>query len=245
MFDWVCRRHGLTLRSLVAVLVLVAATALVVDSAFSQDKGPKGKDEGPKVQEKGAKAEDKGAGMKEPSKEEMAEMMKKWQAVASPGPHHKVLEQFVGTWDLTIKSWMGGPDAPPSESKGSCEAKWVLDGRFIEDKVKCEMEMPAETGEMKKMTFSGQGLTGYDNFKNTFVSTWADSMGTSVMMSKGTIDPTGKVLTFYGESDDPMTNRQDCLFKSVTRIIDKDKHVMEMYDVFADVKVMEITYTRK
>jgi len=241
------RRFGMALRALVAALVVTAATALMVDTAFSQDKGPKGKEEGAKAQEKSQEGEEKGPGMKEPSKEEMADMMKKWQAVATPGPHHKALEHFVGAWDITIKSWMGGPNTPPSESKGTCETKWVLEGRFIEDKVKSDMMMPDETGEMKKVVFLGQGLTGYDNFKSSYVSTWADNMGTAIIMSKGFMDPTGKVLTCYAEMDEPMMNVHDRMLKMVTRIIDKDKHVMEMYDLHAgdNYKVMEITYTRK
>lgn len=248
------RKFGMALRSWVGAIVLVTATVLVVNTAFSQDKGSGGKQEGTKVQEKerkdelkDAKWEEKGAGHKQPSPEEMAEMMKRWQAVATPGPHHKTLEHFVGTWDLTIRSWMGGPDSPPSESKGICETKWVLDGRFIEDKVKSDMMMPDETGEMKKVVFLGQGLTGYDNFKNMYVSTWADNMGTALILSKGSMDPTGKLLTCYAEMDEPMLNVQDRMIKMVTRIIDKNKHVMEMHDLHAGdgYKVMEIIYTRK
>lgn len=245
---------GVALRGLVGVIVAVAAIVLIANPGFSQDKGPKTKEEGAKVQEKGqkgeekgAKAEDKGAGAKGLSPQEMAEMMKKYQAISTPGPQHKALEHFVGTWDLTVKSWMGDPGAPPSESKGTCETKWVLDGRFIEDHVKSDMMMPDEKGEMKKVTFAGQGLTGYDNFKHMYVSTWADNMGTALMLSKGSMDPSGKVLTLYAEMDEPMLDVQDRMIKSVTRIIDKDKHVMEMYDLYAgdNYKVMEITYTRK
>jgi len=241
------RRFGMALRALVAVVVVMAATVLVVDTAFSQDKGPKGKEEGAKAQEKIQKGEEKGAGMKEPSKEEMAEMMKRWQEAATPGPHHKALEHFVGAWDITIKSWMGGPDTPPSESKGTCETKWVLDGRFIEDKVKSDMMMPDETGGMKKVSFLGQGLTGYDNFKNLYISTWADNMGTTIVMAKGSMEPTGKVLTLYGEADEPMLDVHGRMLKMVTRIIDKDRHVMEVHDLHAgdNYKVMEIMYTRK
>jgi hypothetical protein len=254
MANHVDRAWGVALRGLAGVIVVVAAIALIANPGFSQDKGPKAKEEGTQVQEKGAKVEDKGAKVEDkgaaakgPSAPDMAEMMKKWQAFSTPGPQHKALDPFVGSWDLTVKSWMGGPNAPPTESKGTAEVKWILDGRYIEEKVKGEMSMPDETGAMKKVSYTGQGLTGYDNFKSIYLSTWADSMSTQVMLSKGCADATGKVFTFYAEVDDPMRGAHDQMMKSVARIIDKDKHVLEMYDLHTgeNFKVMEITYTRK
>ena len=244
----------MAVRGLLGVVVVVAVTALLTGRAVSQDKGPKAEKEGPKVQEKeqkgeqkGAKGEEKGAGSKGPSPQEMAEMMKRCLAIGAPGEHHKPLEHFVGTWDLSLKSWMGGPDTPATESKGTAEVKWILDGRFVEENVKSEMSMPDETGAMKKMAFVGRGVTGYDNFKQKYVSTWVDNMGTQVMLSKGDADPAGRVFTYYAEVDDPMEGKQELMLKEVIRVIDKDKHVFEMYNLSMgdNFKVMEITYTRK
>jgi hypothetical protein len=248
------RKYGVAGRGLLGLTVVAAVVALLAGRAVSQDQGPKTEKEGPKIQakeqmgqEKGAKAEDKGAAAKGPSQEEMAEMMKRCLAVGSPGDHHKPLDHFVGAWELSLKSWMGGPDSPATECKGTSDVKWILDGRFIEENVKSEMSMPDEKGEMKKMNFVGRGVTGYDNFKGKYVSTWVDNMGTQVMLSKGLADPAGKVFTFYAEVDDPMEGKQEQMLKTVIRIIDKNKHVFEMYNLSAgdNFKVMEITYTRK
>jgi hypothetical protein len=245
------RKYGMAARGLLGLIVVGAVVALLAGRAASQDKGPKAEKEGAKVQEKEqkgtTKAEDKGAGPKGPSQQEMAEMMKRCEAMSAPGEHHKLLDHFVGTWDLNLKSWMGGPDSPVTECKGSSEVKWILDGRYIEENVKSEMSMPDEKGEMKKMSFVGRGLTGYDNFKSKYVSTWIDNMSTQVMLSKGLADPAGKVFTFYSEVDDPMEGKQEQMLKTVIRVIDKDKHVFEMYNLSAgdNFKVMEITYTRK
>ena len=248
------RKHGVALRALLGMVVVAAVVALLSGRAVSQDQGPKAGKEGAKVQEtkqkaeeKGAKEEEKSAAAKGPSQPDMAAMMKRWEELSSPGPHHKLLEQFAGTWDLTVKSWMGGPDAPPTESKGTAEVKWILDGRYIEENLKCEMSMPDETGAMKKAMFQGRGMTGYDNFKAKYVSTWVDSMSTQVMLSKGLADANGKVFTYYSEVDDPIEGKQEQMLKAVARIVDKDKHVFEMYNlsVSDNDKVMEITYTRK
>src|SRR3989442_393914 len=56
----------------------------------------------------------------------MMELMAKY---STPGPEHKALEQFVGTWDTTAKMWMA-PGAPPQETTGTAENKMTLGGRF-------------------------------------------------------------------------------------------------------------------
>jgi len=40
------------------------------------------------------------------------EMMKKWQAAATPGPNHKALEPLVGEWDLVTRFGWPGRTAP-------------------------------------------------------------------------------------------------------------------------------------
>src|SRR3989442_441387 len=57
-------------------------------------------------------------------------MMEAWAKVATPGEAHKWLEPVVGTWDAKITMWMT-PGAPPQESTGTSENKWVLGGRFV------------------------------------------------------------------------------------------------------------------
>jgi hypothetical protein len=73
-----------------------------------------------------------------------------------------------------------------------------------------------------------------------------DSMGTGLYYLEG---PTGldpKVITAYGSYDDPMEGPMK--LRSVTRIVDNDTHVFEMYGTGKngqEMKMMEITYTRK
>jgi hypothetical protein len=173
----------------------------------------------------------------------MLEAMKKWQAIASPGEHHKHLETFVGTWDLAIKIWMGGAGTPATESEGTSTVRWVLGKRFLLEEMAAEMNM----GPMGRQEFEGLGLGGYDNYENMYVNCWADTMGTQLLTMRGTRHPITGVFTAYGEMDEPMLDMQDRMVKYVTRVINEDKHVFEMYDLPAgdDYKVMEITYTRR
>ena len=73
---------------------------------------------------------------------QMKEIMENMLAIGNPGEHHKHLDQFVGEWNTTFKIWMGGPDAPATESKGTASVQWVLDGRFVMEKAKWTMMMP-------------------------------------------------------------------------------------------------------
>jgi hypothetical protein len=73
-------------------------------------------------------------------------------------------------------------------------------------------------------------------------------MGTAMSTMEGSMDKGGTTLTMWGKMDEPATGEKDKKVKYVTRIVDKDKHVFESYDVttFGDKQpVMVITYTRK
>jgi hypothetical protein len=172
------------------------------------------------------------------SNPEMDAMMQKWMEAAAPNEHHKLLDQFVGKWSVVTKMWMEGPDKPATESKGSSEIKWTMDGRFLQENV---------TGESMGRPMIGMGYTGYDNFKKKYVSFWIDNMNTAMFTSMGDSDPSGKVFTFYGLMDEPMTGEKDKKAKYVMRVIDKDKNITEIYDLgYGDkeAKVVEITYKR-
>lgn len=188
-----------------------------------------------------------------PNPEEMKKMMEEMMALRAPGDHHKHLEPLIGKWDTVMRIWMYGPNMPPSESKGTSESKWVLDGRFVltESEFKMEFPDPANPGKIMKMTSSGMGLTGYDNFRNMYVGNWASSMGTFILDFKGTRNPKTGVFTYYGEMDEPgvpgIGNVIGRYNRYVTRIVNKDKHILECFDLHAgeDYKAFEIEYTRQ
>ena len=171
-----------------------------------------------------------------PSQEEM---MKRWKEAATPGEAHKVLDNFVGSWETESSVWMDGPGKPPSVTEGMAEVKWVLDGRFVQQEM---------TGEMMGAPMNGVGFYGYDNFKKKYTSFWIDNTGTAMFTSEGTIDKDGKVLTCDGKTDDPATGQKDKKVRYVEIIIDHDKHIFSILDLSiagADKKVVEIVYTRK
>lgn len=170
------------------------------------------------------------------SPEEQA-MMERWTAFMTPGAAHKLLDSRVGTWDFTVKMWMA-PGAPPDESKGTSETRWIMGGRYIED---------VTLGEFQGQPFEGRGITGYDNLKKKYVSLWFDSMGTGLMTGEGTYDAASKTFHYLSTGSDPMTGTTKTV-RLVDKILGPDSFINEMYDTGPDgkeFKSMEITYTRK
>jgi hypothetical protein len=169
---------------------------------------------------------------------EMAAMMEQYYQFSQPVSEHKELAQRVGKWQTETKMWFD-PQSAPLVSKGICEYKLMLGGRFLLQEL---------SGELNGKPFQGMGITGYDKFKKQYTSTWVDSFSTGIFSSLGTADANGKVITFIGEMDEPLTGEKNKKIRSLDRVIDNNKHIFEMYDNIpgvGEVKVVEITFTRQ
>ena len=168
--------------------------------------------------------------------QDKASDMEKWKEYATPNENHKVLDAFVGNWDYAVK-WWSTPNSEPEISEGTSEVKWIMGGRFLEQTSKgTSMEQP----------FEGMGITGYDNAKKKYVSTWIDNMGTGIMRSEGEYDASKKTFLEKGTYTQPKIGETP--FKGVTKIISDDNFVYELYTKDKDwkeYKAMEIDYTRK
>ncbi len=165
-----------------------------------------------------------------------AEAMAKWQAYATPGDGHKIMWQLEGNWNYSLKYWTS-PNAPPEESTGTNDVKWILGNRFLEMNVK---------GTSMGQPFEGMGILGYDNAKKEYTSTWIDTMGTGMMNATGSYDPGTKSMTEVGKFTDPMSGEQS--FKGITKFVDTDNFTYEMFisiPTGEEFLVMEINYTRK
>src|SRR5262249_33563823 len=152
------------------------------------------------------------------------------QEPPKPGPEMDKLKNLVGTWDASVK--MTG-----SEAKGTVTYKIDLGGLWLVSNFE---------GEFGGQKFQGHGMDSYDSSKKKYVSIWIDSMSTSPLISEGTFDKDGKVLTMTGEGPGP--DGKPAKFKSVSNEKDKDTIIFTMYMVPKDGKeqeMMTITYKRK
>lgn len=161
--------------------------------------------------------------------------MAAYQKAATPGPEHRALDAFVGTWKATVTSWMD-PSAPPEVSTGTMVNSWILDGHYLDQRF---------SGEMMGTPFQGIGTWGFDVAAGKYFGTWKDSMSTTLMLSYGGPSRDGKTFEMSGSFTDPMTGEPK-VSEEVIRVEGPDRHVLDMYENRDGkrVKTMEIVYER-
>ena len=152
------------------------------------------------------------------------------QQQPEPGPEHEKLKQMEGTWDAVVK-------AGPQESKGKVTYKMEIGGLWLVSDFQ---------GEFEGQKFTGKGLDSYDPIRKKYVGVWVDSMSTSPVISEGTFDKDGKVLTMTGEG--PGQDGKPTKYKMVSEHKDKDNILWTMFGAGPDGKdapMMTITYKRR
>jgi hypothetical protein len=164
-------------------------------------------------------------------------MMELWQKMSTPGEAQKKLDAFVGSWN--VKSTAStDPSKPPEVTDATSENRWVLGGRYVEQRYE---------GKLMGQPFSGIGYTGYDNYKKKYVGTWMDSASTQVLFTTGSFDAAGKVLSMSGKQDD-FTRGESVTVREKATLVSHDEMLFEMWGPGPDgkdYKVLELRYTRK
>lgn len=162
------------------------------------------------------------------------DMMKAWEKFMTPGPMHTMMSSMVGEWKTEMKMWMD-PSQPPTESEGRMKYESIFDGRYFLGKFE---------GEFNGMPMHGMEITGYDNAKKVFFSTWIDNFGTGIMTLEGTMDEATQTTTYRGTVTDP--TGKDMRVKQIMKHIDDDHAYMEMYmeQDGNEMKTMEMHVTR-
>lgn len=158
-----------------------------------------------------------------------------WKKLTQPGEYHKRLEPLAGKWNQLVRQ-RNAPDDKWQESKGSTEFRWLLGGRFL---------MEEAHSRIFDTPFDWVGIYGYDNHKKKYTAVWIDNFGTEVDTAECDADPTGKVLSFSGEQDNPGGGKEP--YRWVITIESKDKSLVEMFMPGPDGKLfknMEIIQTR-
>jgi hypothetical protein len=155
-----------------------------------------------------------------------ADDMKKWEEFMTPGAMHKWLAKLNGTWDVEITSYMDPSN--PQKSKGTGVYSSIMNGLYQTGDFKAEM---------MGMPFQGHSITGYDNAKKQFVSTWIDNFGSGIIYMTGTYDEATKTLNLKGIQTDPVTGK-DAFIRQEMKIINDDTYNLMMYGPAPDGKEM-------
>lgn len=221
------RAASFTASFVVAVVVVAAGGARVASAQGSGQAAP-----APGTPSASAPAQSGGG----PAQKEMAAAMEKARRFTQPGEAHKALGRFAGKWSTEMRFFMMGKPTPPE--KGTAEFAWLMPGRWM----KGEMSGSLMGNPAKWFT-----LIGYDNFKQSYVTTNVSTMDTAMTHAEGDMDPGGAVLIMYGTLDEYLTGEHDKMVKYVWRFASPDRIVMEVHDLpigETNTKVLEMTYVR-
>lgn len=170
--------------------------------------------------------------------QEMMEMMELMAKYGQPGPFHHKFQKLAGKWTASAKMWLA-PETQPAVSTGKVEFELILGGRYLVQRFE---------GQMMDATHRGMGITAYDNFRERFIDIWIDDMNTGIVVSYGTADSTGQIITYHSKMDDPMTGRKDVPVRTITTFVDDDTHLLEMFatdPAGQEFQTMEILYKRQ
>jgi hypothetical protein len=164
------------------------------------------------------------------------EEMQKWMDYMTPSNVHKMMAGWDGEWNEEIQMWMD-PNAPAQSMSATCVNKMVLGGRYQESN---------HAGSFNGMPFEGRSLTGWDNARKVFVSTWIDNFGTGIIYMEGTWNEVSKTMELKGKMTDAMTSTVTDI-REVFIIVDDNTQIMEQYGMKdgKEFKTMEIKFTRK
>jgi uncharacterized protein DUF1579 len=110
----------------------------------------------------------------------------RYLTLSRPGPHHQHLAAFAGSYDARMRTaQMEG--RPASETKGTVEAKMILDGRFLELEIKTQAE---------GRTMTVLHILGHDNARERPTQLVLSNQSTAVTSAEGVCEEEGKTLRF-------------------------------------------------
>jgi hypothetical protein len=160
--------------------------------------------------------------------------------VPKPTAEHKIVTADEGTWDATVKMFMGAPGAEPMVSKG-VEVNTVLTGGL--------WLLSRFQGDFGGAAFEGRGQFGYDPVQKKYVGTWIDSMAPNLSVLEGTYDATTRTMTYVGDGVDATTHSKFTQ-KMVTITKDDGTRGFTLYMTSPETggketKVMDISYTKR
>jgi hypothetical protein len=167
--------------------------------------------------------------------ESPAALLKALAEAGKPGPEHKKLEPFVGSWTLTVRLWTD-PNQPPAEAKGTVERKWILGGRFVQESAKIQCH---------GKSFEGLSLLGYDRAQKKFTAVWACGLCGTMSHGLATCNDSGTRFECSKEECCPLTG-QKIKGRDEILIESKDRIVVNVFKTLngKEAKVMQIVTVR-
>lgn len=165
--------------------------------------------------------------------------LEKCMLAGAPGKQHELLAADKGEWTGKTTTWMG-PDGEPMAGECACTVTPLMGGRFTLVEVKGEM--PAG------VPYHGQGIYGFDNVAQKFVSNWIDNHSTGIAIGEGDLSKDGKQLTWEMTFHCPLTGKPAKMRQIETKASENSKTLV-LYGPEPksgkEYKMLSIELTRK
>ena len=131
--------------------------------------------------------------------------------IGHPGEIHLGLNPLIGMWNMDISVRNGPDDQDPQKLQGTMQRRWVLKGRFIEERT---TEMPEQSVVLSEfrgrrplmqagLSYHGVGYLGYDRLAGMFEHIWIHDDSTRMYYSRGRYDKNRSTLILRGTWTDP------------------------------------------
>jgi hypothetical protein len=164
---------------------------------------------------------------------DMKAMEEAWDKAAKPGPEHKALNVFEGTWNVEGKDMM---TQSAGKMTGTTEYAMVMGGRFLSINY---------DGRYQGKFMTGKGYLGYNNVSKQYEQVWMDSMTTGMSPMTGSMSKDGKSIILTGPMDDPMTGSKIKTRQVITMPVN-GSFTIEFFGELGgkDIKMSEMTFTK-
>lgn len=167
-----------------------------------------------------------------------SEDMQACMASGVVGEQHANLAKGVGTWNGKCEMWMAA-NTPGMKSECVTICTSIMDGRFVQIDNK---------GNMPMGPFHGQGVNGFDNVSQKYVSTWISNMGTGIMVGTGDMTKDGKSITWNYSYNCPITKKA-AVMREVESFTSDTTMTLEIFmndpKTGKEFKHMKIDFTKK
>ncbi len=159
------------------------------------------------------------------------------QEFPQPTKEHKLLQQFVGDWDVVAET-VAAPGQESIRSEG-VESSQMIGGFWLVGNGKAEMLGIPVTNVL---------TLGYNPKSQQYVGTFFCSLDSTLWQYRGTMDDSGKKLTLETEGPSPLDPTKTAKYREIMELKDKDHKVFTSYLQAEDgswVKFVTMDYRRR